>query len=275
MECPSSNNEDATATFGVEDILSAPPGKTWDSGRRLVLLVFLVVQLTVIGVALWPTCWLLMEYAAWAETPTRWVFLILGAILVFNYAYLLALLALRLVIPKPREGLFPMEPDGAPPREATVYMLNILLSKVRFHTPWAGMFSSVLVSLFPLNLIYPRVFGPKTTSNNMGDSAFIIDPYFVEAGKSVTFGFGSIVACHLFDGRRLYIRRVKIGDYVVIGGGAGIGPGVVIGHHAVIEPGALVAPNTVIGPYEYWGGTPARKIRDLPRRKVIAGKPGH
>jgi hypothetical protein len=83
-----------------------------DAGRRLILTLFFCAVLLLIGVALWPACWLLTHYAVWAITPTRWVLLILGAIVLFNFFYLVALLALRLVIPLPKEGLFTMRPDG-------------------------------------------------------------------------------------------------------------------------------------------------------------------
>jgi acetyltransferase-like isoleucine patch superfamily enzyme len=237
---------------------------SWDGGFRLVLAFFLSVQLLLIAVALWPACWLTLRCAGWATTPLRWVGLILAAVMVFNYAYLVALLLLRLLIPKPPVGLFPMRPNGKPPREAVVFMLNVMLTQARLQTPWAGIFSSVLVNTFPLHLVYPRFFGPRTPSCNVGDGVLMIDPYFVEAGRSVTIGFGTVIICHIFDQRGLLIKPVRIGDYAVVGGQSLIMPGVEIGHHAIVGARSLIKPHTVIGPYEFWAGTPARKIKDLP-----------
>ena len=238
---PATPTHDAPGTLdAAHSLLTSPTrGFSMDGGRRLVLVLFLLVTLLLIGAALWPTCWLLQRYAAWAATPGRQVLLVLGAVLVFNYAYLVALLLLRLVIPLPREGLFPRRPNGAAPREAAVFMLNILLTKVRLQTPWAGMFSSVLVNLFPLSLVYPRFFGPHTASPSMGDAALLYDPYYVEAGVNVAIGGGSTITCHIFDHRGLLIKRVKIGDYAVVGACSFVMPGVEIGHHAIVGAKSL------------------------------------
>ena len=53
--------------------------------------------------------------------------------------------------------------------------------------------------------------------------------------------------------------RTSIGSDVWIGSGAMIKGGVAIGHGAVIGMGAVVTKN--IGPYEIWGGNPAKLIR--------------
>jgi acetyltransferase-like isoleucine patch superfamily enzyme len=144
-----------------------------------------------------------------------------------------------------------------------IFMLNVMLIKARLQTPWAGLFSSVLVNLFPLRHLYPRIFGPHTRSNSMGDVYLALDPYYLEVGEQVTIGFHATILCHYFDRRGLYIKRVKIGDGAVVGGESTLMPGVEVGHHAVIGSRSLVMPNTMIGPYEFWAGTPARKIRDL------------
>lgn len=254
--------EEMPRALSEEDMKGSGDGATSDVARRLVLTLFLTAELLLIGAALWPTCWLAMRYSSWATTPARWVLLILAAILVFNYAYLLALLALRLLIPRPPEGLFPRRPDGRPPREATVFMLNMMLTKARLHTPWAALFSSLLVHLFPFSIVYPRIFGPRTRSH-MGDVALILDPYYLEAGKDVTIGAGATITCHIFDHRGLFIKRVRIGDCAVIGGRSIILPGVEVGHHAVVGSQSLVKQNTIIRPYEFWAGIPARRIRDI------------
>jgi len=234
-----------------------------DTAKRLLLFLFLIMELILIGAALWPTCWLILTYAPRASTPIHWVLLILGAILVFNYGYLLALLALRLIIPVPKEGYFPRRPDGRPPAEALIPMLNFLLVKARFHTPWAALFSSVLVNIFPLHYLFRRYFGPHTSSATLGDTYYCLDPYLLEAGKNVQFGFNCVITGHIFDNKGFLVRRVKIGDHAVIGGDSTLMPGVEVGHHAFVGNRSNVTPGTIIKPYEFWAGVPARKIKDL------------
>jgi len=234
-----------------------------DLGKRFLLFFYLIIQMLLIGVALWPTCWLLLRFAPRVSFPTQWVLLILVAILLFNYAYVLALLVLRLVIPFSKPGFYPNRLGGRPPKEILILMLNVLLVKVRYDTPWASMFSSVLVQLPPLGVLFRRFFGPHTTSASMGDTCLFLDPHLVEAGKNVQFGFLAMILCHLYDNRGLTIRKVKIGDHAVIGAESLILPGVEVGHHAVIGARSMVLPDTIIPPYEYWGGSPAEKIKDL------------
>ncbi|MBU0617640.1 MAG: hypothetical protein KKI02_07975, partial [Planctomycetes bacterium] len=142
-------------------------------------------------------------------------------------------------------------------------MLNVLLVKARVDPPWAAMFSSVLTRVPPLGPLFARFFGPHTTSITLGDTVELIDPHLIEAGKNVQFGFGCSIVAHHYDNRGMLIKKIKIGDYAVIGGKSTIMAGVEIGHHAVVASHAVVRPNTRIGPYEYWGGVPAKKIKDL------------
>ena len=234
-----------------------------DTGKRLLLFLFLVMEFILIGAALWPTCWLILTYAPRANTPTHWVILILGSILVFNYVYLLALLILRIIIPKPREGSFPRRSDGRPPPEAFVFMLNILLVKARFEPPWARLISSVLVNIFPLHYLFRRFFGPNTPSTTIGDTYNCLDPCLIVIGENVVLGFNCTIIAHIYDNHGFLIRKVKIGDHAVIGGESIIMPGVEVGHHSMVGSCTLVPPNTIIKPYEYWAGIPARKIKDL------------
>ena len=233
-----------------------------DVGLRALLGVGLAMELVMVVAGLWPAAWLVRHYAPRADAAWQWVLLILAAGVVFNYGYLIALLVFRLIIPVPREGHYPVDPGGAVPLTVVTYMFNLLLVKARHDPPWSAMFSSVFTRLLPLGPLYRRWFGPNT-SMQLGDVCMFVDPRLIEVGENVGFGLGAIVTAHHFDNRGMLIRKVKIGDHALIGGGSILMAGVEVGHHAVIAYGSVVTPNTRIGPYEYWGGTPARKIKDL------------
>lgn len=241
-----------------------------DLGKRLILFVFLNMQLGLIFLSLWPTIAFLHSYGAVSRSPLEWALLIVCAILIFNYCYALALLLLRILIPKPAEGYFPRTPDGRPPREALLVMLNLLLVKARFHTPWSAIFTSVIVNIFPLSGLFRRTFGPDTPSVTMGDTYVCMDPYLLKAGRNVQFGFNSVIICHVFDNRGLLLKGVFIDDNAVVGGESTIMPGVTIGNNAVVGSRSLVSPGTTIKPFEFWAGTPARKIRDLSHEQPFA-----
>ena len=245
-----------------------------DAGKRTLLVMGLLLELLLSALALWPAAAIVLYFAGRIRSAWAWTLLILAAVMVFNYVYLLALLAVRCLLPRPKEGLHEQRPGGLPGRPILLFMLNLLLLKARFDPPWAAMFSSVLSRVWPLGPLFDRFFGPRTTSETMGDTMYCLDPTMVEAGRHVEFGFQCVILAHHFDNRGLYIRRVKIGDHAVIGGQATLMAGVEIGHHAVVAAHAVVMPDTRVPPYELWGGAPARKIKDLPAaRPADAGGP--
>ena len=245
-----------------------------DGGKRWLLFLFFLMELGLLGISLWPAIWFILAYGPKAHTAIHWTFIIIGAILIFNYAYLLALLVFRIIIPKSKEGFYPRKPDGRPPSEAFLFMLNILLVKARYQTPWAGFISSVIANIFPLHRPFRRFFGPHTRSVTIGDTYRCFDPHMVVAGKNVQFGYGCTIIAHIFDNRGLLIRKVKIGDNAIVGGEATIMPGVIMGNNSILASRSLLPPDTIIKPYEYWAGVPAKKIKDMtPMSKPNPAKP--
>ena len=243
--------------------------------KRMLLCLGLLLQLLMMAAGLWPAAWLVLHFAPAATAPGHWVLIILGAALVFNYAYLLALLVLRAILPRPKEGLYVLRPDRRIPRQVILFLINLLLVKARFEPPWALTFIPVLANTFPLRFAFTRLFGPRSRSVVLGGFVFVLDPHLVEIGRNVQFGFQCTVTAHVLDNRGLFIRRVKIGDDAVIGGESTIMAGTEIGHHAVVGTRSLVTPNTRIGPYEFWAGVPARKVKDLsPDEEPAAGPAG-
>ena len=180
-----------------------------DMGKRFLLVVGLILELIMTAAGLWPAVWLVLRFGAGSSSVAVWILVILGAVLAFNYGYLLALLAFRMLIPYPPAGLHQLGPDGRPPPAMLLFMLNTLLLKARSDPPWAAMFSSVLTRVWPLRPLYRRYFGPRTSSTTLGDTVEILDPYLVEAGRNVQFGFGCLITGHHFDSRGLYLATVE------------------------------------------------------------------
>ena len=57
------------------------------------------------------------------------------------------------------------------------------------------------------------------------------------------------------------IHGADVHDYALIGMGSTLLDGVVVGEGAIVAAGSLVLKNTQIGPYEVWGGVPAKFIK--------------
>lgn len=188
---------------------------------------------------------------AWAFAATLTNF-----ILLFNVAYVLTLILVRLPFPSPKAGVY--RTDRGVDRSIIFAAILAVLTKARFQAPFPGIFVSQLASIMPFRWLLSKTMGPSTRSSFFVDPN-IIDPWGVDVGRNVTIGFGSTITCHLQERDFIIVDRVVIEDDVSIGAYAGISCGVHIKRGAVIEPYAAVKPRTLIGEYELWGGRPAFK----------------
>lgn len=182
--------------------------------------------------------------------------------LVFNYAYVLELLVLRALIPTPKEGRYSIR-HRVPPAAIIWSCLCAVLTKARFEPPFPGFLVFHVANLPPLSWLMNAVFGPRSKSCYVVDPR-IIDPYMVTIGRNVTIGFNTTIAGHYQDRDSVVLKRTIIEDEVLVGGHTAIFGGVHIGRGAVIRAGSVLMPGTVVGPEEYWGGVPARKLREMP-----------
>ncbi len=236
------------------------------AGKRILLAVFLFMFSTSVALGLWVAAGFWRWGSAWAAaSPGRVAVLGVGALLVFAYGYLGGVLLWRLIVPRPRAGVFRAREDGRPGRGQVIFMFNILVALLRYKAPWSGSLLAVLTQLPPVAGLYRRLFCPHHHAVTMGDTNQILDPYLLQTHPTAQIGFGGIMTCHLFTERGLVIKPIRIDEYAFIGGHVMIAPGVHVGMHSVVEVGSMVAPGTCIPPYEQWGGAPARKVRDLPR----------
>ncbi len=64
-------------------------------------------------------------------------------------------------------------------------------------------------------------------------------------------------------GHNVTIHGADVDDYALIGMGATLLDGAHVGQGAIVAAGALVLKNTQIGPYELWGGVPAKFIKKV------------
>lgn len=220
-----------------------------------------VTTATVYHYRLWPDVlhshkhivWRLMD-AAWASVT--WIVL-------FNAAYVVLLVILRLGIPTPKEGRYTLKPGRLPSLSLITSCFCAVLTKARYQAPFPGFLVFNLANLPPLVWLMGPIFGPKSRSCYVVDPN-LLDPHLIEVGRNVIFGFGTMVAGHSQERDVIIIKKTIIEDDVLFGGNCVIYGGCRIGRGAVVLSGAVVPPNTVIGANELWGGLPAKKIKDLP-----------
>ena len=68
---------------------------------------------------------------------------------------------------------------------------------------------------------------------------------------------------HVSVGHNVTIHGADVDDFALIGMGSTLLDGAHVGKGAIVAAGALVLKNTQIGPYELWGGVPAKFIKPI------------
>lgn len=209
---------------------------------------------------------------AWPAPPVAraglreaWDWAVAGVLLIllFNTFYVVLLIALRLPIPRPKEGRYAVAPGKPLDRQLVWSCLIATLTKARYEAPFPGFLVFHVANLPPLCWLMGPIFGPRSRSCYVTDPLFV-DPHLIEVGRNVVFGFGAIIAGHAQGREVVVIRKTVIEDDVIIGGNAIIYNGCTIRRGAVILGGAVLRSNTVVGENEVWGGVPAKKIKTLP-----------
>lgn len=91
----------------------------------------------------------------------------------------------------------------------------------------------------------------------------LVDPQLMTIGDEAIIGQGSVVSAHTITSGQLILSPVIIGKRATVGVNAVVMSGVHIGEGSVITGGTVVPPDTIIPANELWGGSPARKLKDL------------
>ena len=102
----------------------------------------------------------------------------------------------------------------------------------------------------------------------MGKGVFINakglhDAYLLKLGDNVKIGGDANVTCHLFEGNKLTLNHINIGDNTLIGAGAYVMPGTEIGRDCTIGAYSVVRRYRPIA-----DGTSVAPLPGLPMRQI-------
>ncbi|MHA2371873.1 MAG: acyltransferase [Candidatus Thorarchaeota archaeon] len=106
-------------------------------------------------------------------------------------------------------------------------------------------------SLFLESKLLFELFGAKIGKGSILGGAIVLTPDRTIVGDNCLIGFGSILSAHSYEDRTLYLKDIKIGNNVTVGGyaiifaGAEIGDNVIIGANTVVPRDKVVPPNTI------------------------------
>ncbi|RDE11230.1 MAG: hypothetical protein C4K49_12215 [Candidatus Thorarchaeota archaeon] len=95
------------------------------------------------------------------------------------------------------------------------------------------------------------LFGAKIGKNTIVGNGRLFNPERTVIGSNCFFGYNAIMSGHVYEGDRLYLKTVRIGNNVTVGAnavilaGANIGDNVIVGANTVVPKDRAIPPNTI------------------------------
>ncbi len=161
------------------------------------------------------------------------------------------------IIHKPKEGLFKADKND---KDYYYFCLRTAVKKYIFWVwnnfcfPWISNFAFKVCSMRTMTADFK-----STMFDGWSDTEFI------EYGHNIMIGQGAVVISSMIirieDEDYFLIKKVIIGDHVVLGGNAIVAPGTVIGHSTTLGVWAMTHIGQVLEPYWIYVGKPAQKYK--------------
>ncbi len=162
------------------------------------------------------------------------------------------LLIIFKLIHKPKEGIFKVDFKD---NDYYFYCLRISIKKFIFWI-WNN-FCFPWVANFAFKICDVRADFKSTLFDGWSDVEFI------EYGKNIMLGQAAVVSSSIIIDDYLLIKKVKIGDHVVIGGNCIIAPGTVIGKSCTLGACTITHINQYLEPNWIYIGRPAKKYEQI------------
>lgn len=117
-----------------------------------------------------------------------------------------------------------------------------------------------IINFLPLRYALLRLAGLRMGKNcRLMGNELIEDPFVTEIGENTLVGGYTIITAHLIE-EKLKIKRIKIGNNCLIGGGSFIMPGVTIEDNVVVGAMSLVPKNKILKRNKIYAGIPVKEI---------------
>jgi len=117
-----------------------------------------------------------------------------------------------------------------------------------------------ILPLLPLRIRFLKLVGMKMgKSSVVAGSELIHDPYMLEIGEQTLIGGWSQITGHLGE-RKLFVKKVKIGDNCLIGGKSFIMPGTIIEDNVTVALNSIVLKNSTLKRGKIYADAPAKEV---------------
>ncbi len=186
-----------------------------------------------------------------------WVFVLFVPVGLTCYAVFLGFLLAMLKLS--RRGI-PFLEDGYYEAESESWLLYEYYEVYYVLFPYFAGFFSVFLDTKPRH----QAFGAKIGKNTIVGNGRLFNPERTIIGDNCFFGYDAILSGHVYEGRRLYLKTVRLGNNVTVGANAVVLPGADIGDNVIVGANTVVPKDTIIPPNTIWvhGKAIPRKPRE-------------
>ncbi len=174
-----------------------------------------------------------------------WVFVLFVPVGLTCYAVFLGFLLGMLKLS--RRGI-PFLEDGYYEAESEAWLLYEYYEVYYVLFPYFAGFFSVFLDTKPRH----QAFGTKIGKNTVVGNGRLFNPERTIIGDNCFFGYDAILSGHVYEGRRLYLKTVRLGNNVTVGANAVILPGADIGDNVIVGANTVVPKDTIIPPNTIW-----------------------
>jgi acetyltransferase-like isoleucine patch superfamily enzyme len=174
-----------------------------------------------------------------------WVFVLFVPVGLTCYAVFLGFLLGMFKLS--RRGI-PFLEDGYYEAESENWLLYEYFEVYYVLFPFFAGFFSVFLDTKPRH----QAFGAKIGASTVVGNGRLFNPERTIIGDNCFFGYDAILSGHVYEGRRLYLKTVKLGNNVTVGANAVILPGADIGDNVIIGANTVVPKDTTIPSNTIW-----------------------
>ncbi|MEM4734604.1 MAG: DapH/DapD/GlmU-related protein [Candidatus Thorarchaeota archaeon] len=174
-----------------------------------------------------------------------WFIVMLIPVVMVAYGVFLALLAVMFRLSR---RLVPNLPDGYYPKHTEDWLIYEYFEVYYILFERFASFFSVFLNTRPRHML----FGAKIGKNTIVGNGRLFNPERTIIGENCFFGYNAILSGHVYEGDRLYLRTVRLGNNVTVGANAVVLPGADIGDNVIIAANSTVPKDRVIPPNSIW-----------------------
>lgn len=165
-----------------------------------------------------------------------------------------------------RRGI-PFLEDGYYEAETEEWLLYEFFEVYYILFPYFAGFFTIFFDTKPRHTL----FGAKIGKNTIVGNGRLFNPERTIIGDNCFFGYDAILSGHVYEGTRLYLKTVKLGNNVTVGANAVILPGADIGDNVIIGANTVVPKDKKIPDNHIWVHGKAMPRKDIESEIDISG----